>query len=662
FNGTASTDPDGSIAAYDWDFGDGSPHATVVSPSHTYAAAGAYSVTLVVTDDRGSSASVTHTVNVVKPNGAPTASFTASTSSLTVAVNGSASTDDGTISGYAWNFGDGSSGAGITASHTYAAAGDYTVSLTVTDNGGLTATASKPVTVSAGSTLAEDQFERTTASGWGAAGTGGQWTSSSTANSSVGAGTGVLSLTAGATRKVTLNGVSTTDADISTGISFDKAMTGGGAYAGIIARQTASDYYQSRIRFLANGTLAAQILQGGSTVLGNATVTGTYTPGTSLTLRTQISGASPTTVRAKVWPTGTAEPTAWAVTATSSAAGLQVAGSIGVESYASTSITNPPLLAKYDNYLASSGGAVVPPPPPAQNVPPTAAFTSSVSGLAATVDGGTSTDSDGTIVGYSWNFGDGSTGTGVTASHSYAAPGTYTVTLTVTDNSAATATKTGSVSVTAPPPGDPNLLASDDFERTTTAGWGNATVGGAWTSTTNASSFVNIGSGAFVHSVGATRRALLNGVSVRDVELQVQVASDKPVSAGQIVAGLVSRQVGTDFYQGRIRLLPSGVVALQLVHGSGTILADVTVAGLTYSPADQLMLKVRVTGASPTTIQARIWRAGAPEPTTWQATATDSTAALQAPGTVGLESYVSTSATNTPVTLRYDTFSARSAQ
>jgi PKD repeat protein len=659
FNAAGSTDPDGTVASYDWDFGDGSPHATVVAPTHVYAAGGTYTVTLVVTDNLGASGSASQAVTVVKPNVPPTASFTAAASALAVSVDASGSTDDGTITGYAWDFGDGTTGTGVTASHTYAAAGTYTIALTVTDNGGLTGTTSKVVTASITTTLAEDHFERTATSGWGSAVSGGAWTMSSPANSSVGGGVGMLSFTGGATRKGILASVSATDADITTDISFNKTITGGGAFAGIVARQTATDYYQGRIRFLVGGGLAVQILQGGSTVLANAAVPGTYTPGTSLTIRTQISGTSPTTIKAKIWPTGTAEPVAWGVTTTSSVAGLQSAGSVGIVSYASASITNSPLLGTFDNFVATAGGVVVPPP---VNIAPTAAFTSSVADLVATVDASTSTDPDGTIAGYAWNFGDGTTGTGVTAAHAYAAAGTYTVTLTVTDNAGATGTATGTVTVTAPPITPGAVLASDDFERVTTAGWGTATIGGAWTSAVNSNFVVNTGSGVFVHAAGSTRRALLQAVNVGDVELQVQVSSDKPVVAGQIVAGLVAHQVGADFYQGRVRLLPGGAVALQIVHGSATILANATIAGLTYAPGDQLVLKARFTGSNPTTIQAKVWPLTGTEPAAWQLTATDSTPALQVAGPVGLESYVSTTATNVPITIRYDNFSARIPQ
>ena len=81
-------------------------------------------------------------------NQAPVASFTFSCTQLACTFNGTGSSDpDGTIASYAWSFGDASSATGATTSRTYAAAGTYTVTLTVTDNGGATSTTSKTVTV-----------------------------------------------------------------------------------------------------------------------------------------------------------------------------------------------------------------------------------------------------------------------------------------------------------------------------------------------------------------------------------------------------------------------------------------------------------------------------------------------------------------------------------
>lgn len=81
-------------------------------------------------------------------NQSPNAAFTSNCDALDCTFNGSASADpDGSIASYAWDFGDGGSGTGATPQHTYAAAGAYTVKLTVTDNRGGTATRSQNVTV-----------------------------------------------------------------------------------------------------------------------------------------------------------------------------------------------------------------------------------------------------------------------------------------------------------------------------------------------------------------------------------------------------------------------------------------------------------------------------------------------------------------------------------
>ena len=81
------------------------------------------------------------------------------------------------------------------------------------------------------------------------------------------------------------------------------------------------------------------------------------------------------------------------------------------------------------------------------NADPTASFNYSCTDLSCSFDGSGSDDSDGTIAGYEWDFGDGSTAAGATASHTYAANGTYTVTLTVTDNDDATGSAQQQVSV-----------------------------------------------------------------------------------------------------------------------------------------------------------------------------------------------------------------------
>jgi hypothetical protein len=85
------------------------------------------------------------------------------------------------------------------------------------------------------------------------------------------------------------------------------------------------------------------------------------------------------------------------------------------------------------------------------NQAPTASFTYSCSGLSCSFDGTDSSDPDGSVIAYDWNFGDGNGGSGPQPSHSYAAPGTYTVVLTVEDNQLASDDASASVTVTAGP-------------------------------------------------------------------------------------------------------------------------------------------------------------------------------------------------------------------
>jgi serine protease len=83
------------------------------------------------------------------PNQAPKANFTYSCgSSATCAFTDQSTDSDGTVTGWSWSFGDGKTSTVKNPSNTYSAAGTYTVTQTVTDNGGLTGTTSKTITCS----------------------------------------------------------------------------------------------------------------------------------------------------------------------------------------------------------------------------------------------------------------------------------------------------------------------------------------------------------------------------------------------------------------------------------------------------------------------------------------------------------------------------------
>lgn len=146
-----------AIQTYEWHWGDGTVTSTA-SPTteHAYTSsqgvlARTFTVTLTVIDKHGDKASTSHTVEI--EDRPPTASFAApagATAGAQTLFDGSGSSDpDGTIAGYEWAFGDGTTGTGASPGHVYAAAGEYTATLTVTDDAGNKASVSHSVSVAA---------------------------------------------------------------------------------------------------------------------------------------------------------------------------------------------------------------------------------------------------------------------------------------------------------------------------------------------------------------------------------------------------------------------------------------------------------------------------------------------------------------------------------
>ncbi|WP_256794747.1 LamG-like jellyroll fold domain-containing protein [Terrabacter sp. Ter38] len=290
------------------------------------------------------------------------------------------------------------------------------------------------------------------------------------------------------------------------------------------------------------------------------------------------------------------------------------------------------------------------------NQPPSASFTTSTSGLTASVNGSGSSDPDGSISSYAWTFGDGTSATGVTANHTYAASGTYVVGLTVTDNQGATASTTRTVSVAAA-----GVIAADAFSRTVTAAWGAADAGGSWTTTTAASNFaVDGAAGTMRVAAGSGPSAYLSAVSATDVDLRTTLAVNNPGTGGGLYASLVGRRSGTNDYRLKVRLGPSDttVYLVRTVGGAETVLASTVAPGLVVAAGDSLELRLRLSGTGTTTLEGKLWRTGSPEPGAWLLVASDTTAALQAPGTVGLYAFLSGSATITPITVSVPSFGA----
>jgi PKD repeat protein len=363
-DGSTSTAPPGrTITSYSWNFGDSTPVGSGVTATHTYAAGGTYTITLTVTDSAGMTSSTSKSVTVTAPHTAPTAVITSSANGLSVAFDGTSSTaaDGATITSYAWEFGDGATSTQSAPTHDYAAPGDYNVKLTVTDSLGATGSATKTVTVSTATptVLAGDEFERTSASGWGTADVGGTWSAASGA--SVSGGVGRLSLLNSQTRTTTLSGTLPADTDARISVSIDKVADGGGTHVNIAPRKTATGEYRAKLRFSATGVVnvgIARLVGTTETLVANRVLTGyTFVAGATLDVRVRtVSTGASTTLQVKAWPHGQAEPADWYVTATDSDPGLQGTGQFSITSYVSGTATNSPIGIGFDHLSVVAPG------------------------------------------------------------------------------------------------------------------------------------------------------------------------------------------------------------------------------------------------------------------------------------------------------------------
>lgn len=157
---TDASSDDVAVTAWDWNFGDNTPHGTTEDATHTYTVAGTYSVVLTVTDAEGltgtKSAQIIIAPEVVPPgNTPPVAGFThACTAGNCTFTNTSTDADAGAVLTYLWDFGEPASGANNTSNledptHAYSvtAPTDFTVTLTVTDNAGATDVETQTVSV-----------------------------------------------------------------------------------------------------------------------------------------------------------------------------------------------------------------------------------------------------------------------------------------------------------------------------------------------------------------------------------------------------------------------------------------------------------------------------------------------------------------------------------
>src|SRR3989475_2533673 len=128
FDAESSTDPDGTIVSYMWDFGDGFT-ANGVLVRHAYVHSGRFSVVLTVVDNGQTQMSATSEITVdFPPIAGSSGSLKAAPGGWPILLDASGSVDrDGSIGSYAWDFGDGQTGTGMSVTHAYANNGTFTV-------------------------------------------------------------------------------------------------------------------------------------------------------------------------------------------------------------------------------------------------------------------------------------------------------------------------------------------------------------------------------------------------------------------------------------------------------------------------------------------------------------------------------------------------------
>lgn len=204
-------------------------------------------------------------------------------------------------------------------------------------------------------------------------------------------------------------------------------------------------------------------------------------------------------------------------------------------------------------------------------------------------------------------------------------------------------------------------LASDDFDRAVSQGWGSATTGGAWSlSAGPGRTSVGSSSGSFAMPGSLTQRAELRSVVSSRARVTTQFSVDKLYqgSGEGLYVAAVARQVGEDAYTGRLVVGADGSARLYLLRNFVNLAGSVVVPNLRIVPGQEYTLSVEASGTAPTTVAAKVWRSGDAEPSQWQLKGTDTHGALQRAGHVGLFVYVPGTTRNVPVTTRFSSFQA----
>ncbi|NIN33952.1 MAG: PKD domain-containing protein, partial [Gammaproteobacteria bacterium] len=394
-------------------FGDGT-NGTGIVVNNSYAQDGNYTVTLSVTDDDGATASMSAVKTVL--NRPPVAVFAESADIVftddSITFNAGDSYDpDGVIVSYLWDFGDGTSiGSVVIVVYAYADDGNYTVTLTVTDDDGATASATAIKTVLNRSPVASFTESAETV-----------YTSD----------------------VVTFNASDSYDSDGSIVSHFWDFGDSSNATGSVVDHAYADDGNYTVTLTVTDDDGATDSVSATKTVLNKSPVASftesaaTVYTGNSINFNASDSYDPDGNIINYLWDFGD---------------GSNTTGEVASHSYTDDGNYTVTLTVTDDDGAADSATSLK----TVLNRSPVATFTESSETVytseTITFNASNSYDPDGTVVGYFWNFGDGTNATGETASHSYTDDGNYTITLTVTDDDGATATSTAAKTVLNRPP------------------------------------------------------------------------------------------------------------------------------------------------------------------------------------------------------------------
>jgi PKD repeat protein len=380
-------------------------------------------------------------------NQPPTARMSVSCQDVVCSMTGDGSSDpEGLLASYAWDFGDGTTSTEADPNHTYATAGSYQVALKVTDAGGLSDTMTQ--TIQAGSTGPAIAFVGSNAAA------GNATNLSVGVPAGVAADNGMVLITTVASDTVTSTApagwtqVGQTTSGKTTSTVWQRVATD--TDAGTNVKVTFSALVKSTVSLYAySGTSATTPvlgLQGAGETVSRAAHTTPTLP---------ISDNR--TWALSYWADNSSATTTWnlpaGVTSRSAACGAggghicsasaDSNGPVTGNQYGGQTATADSVGAKAVMWTVLLAGAS------ASNQPPTARLSVDCANLACSMTGDTSSDPEGPLASYAWDFGDGGSSSAANPSHVYAAPGTYTVTLKVTDSGGVSDTATKSVTVSA---------------------------------------------------------------------------------------------------------------------------------------------------------------------------------------------------------------------